>query len=151
MVDLIELDKLISAGRQRVILPKQPHCQTQNPHVEKKQAAWCGGQNLDRNVSPPWCTWQRRKCHSAGLPLDTLLLRLAKSADQAICPPCPSQALAALRVGLLFQRLKCPCLPQAKGKHRPFGFCNPWKLLKCLRARTVGKASLGCNGHRRMS
>lgn len=52
IVDLIKLDKLISAGRQRVILPKQLHHQTYlKTHMRGGwggggggggKAAWCG-------------------------------------------------------------------------------------------------------------
>lgn len=52
--------------------------------------------------------WQRREFSSAGLPLDTLLLRLAKSADLAICLACPSQALVTFRVGLWEQLSALP-------------------------------------------
>lgn len=51
IVDLIKLDKLISAGRQRVILPKQLRHQIYlKTHVwrTRKQAAWYSGQ------SPAW-------------------------------------------------------------------------------------------------
>lgn len=51
IVDLIKLDKLISAGRQRVILPKQLHHQTYlKTHMRVGggggKAAWCGRQSF---------------------------------------------------------------------------------------------------------
>lgn len=86
IVDLIKLDKLISAGRQRVILPKQLHHQTYlKTHMRggEVQAAWCGEQSFSLNLASAGagCVRGRGERASAGLSLDTLLLRLAKSAD----------------------------------------------------------------------
>lgn len=65
---LIKLDKLISAGRQRVILPKQLHHQTYlKTHMRGGgggKAAWCGRQSFSLESSSLCqsrvCTRQRR-------------------------------------------------------------------------------------------
>lgn len=122
IVDLIKLDKLISAGRQRVILPKQLHHQTYlKTHMQGwgggGKAVWSGRDSALNLLASAraGCVRGRGERASARLSLDTLLLRLAQSADQAISSPAllrpwwhPSKALVTAAKGTShLKKLRC--------------------------------------------
>lgn len=63
----------------------------------------------------------------------------------------PKTIFYVASVSSYFRGLRAHVCLKVKESVRLWGFCNSWKLLECLRAWTVEKASPWLLGHRRIS